>query len=287
MAKLHIIIENYSLSSAEIHKITLLQQAYDAELFWYVHAHDTMLDRLYFSTELASLWQSFTNNVKQTSHALEQSVQQHFKNSTLSYVHDKYWGKEVDKNAARQDLRIITRGEENLSHSVLQYINHSNAPLIILGKRPWGAKCKLVGAVDPFHSDDPKNTTDINVYKLTRRMAERLQSQEWKLLHAIYIPPLAISHTQELNLFHRERVYEFCREIQCPPKRMTFCGGNPEIAIEHYAQINKVDLIVLGSRKHGIIDKWLNGSTVEQLLKTPHLDILLTASHSAKNNPKS
>ncbi|WDE02387.1 universal stress protein [Thalassomonas actiniarum] len=283
MTRLHIIIEDYSLSLAEINKIALLQQAYAAELFWYAHAHDTLLDRLYLSSEFATLWQSFTKDVKQTSHALEQTIQQHFKNCTLSHVYDKYWQKTVDDNAEHKDLRIIIRGKHELSHSVLQYINHTDSSVIILGNRSWGERCKLIGAIDPFHSDDPKNTSDINVYKLTRRIAERFQSQDWKLLHSVYIPPLAVSHAKELTQFHKQRVYEFCRKIQCPSDHMAFCGGNPEIAIEHYAQMNKIDLIILGSRKHGIIDKWLNGSTIEQLVKKPELDILLAPANPVQN----
>jgi len=46
--------------------------------------------------------------------------------------------------------------------------------------------------------------------------------------------------------------------------------------LQSYTRREQIDLLVLGSRQHSRLDKWLNGSTVEALMKHSDLDILIT-----------
>lgn len=52
--------------------------------------------------------------------------------------------------------------------------------------------------------------------------------------------------------------------------------GNPSRAISDYAMTNDIDLIVMGSRGHGTIQRLMVGSVTEQVTRIVSIPVLIT-----------
>ncbi|MEW6982365.1 universal stress protein [Colwelliaceae bacterium 6471] len=275
MTTLHIVLSDIELSGAVIAKIALLQQRYSAKLNWYIHHHPRLLDRIYFSGELAFLSENIQKDYQQKIKKLIIKINKSFQHSETSVIREKYWGNILDQQAHKQDPRIIIKPQAGLSSAANQYINNNKSLVYLLNQEQWHSHGKVVGAIDPCHEDDVDNESDTKVLKFMQAWQVYSKDENWRLIHAINIPPLSIEYERQIEKIHKEQVYHFAKRLKCATEHLTFVMGTPEQALVTYARKNKVDMTVLGARAHTTFDKWLNGSTISALIEHQSIDLVL------------
>lgn len=275
MTTLHIVLSDLEVTHAIFSKISLLQNKFSANVVWYLHHHQRFFDRRYFSNELAAisgnLQASHQNKVDQ----IELKIKQHFPKSKVHICKEKYWSKQVNNEANTLDPIVIIRSKSGLTSADNQYISNNQNTVFILNQKKWLSDGKAIGAIDPFHEDDSDNKSDYKVYHFMRQWCTPAEQTEPFLLHVIHIPPLAIEYEKKIESLHKEQIYRFAKQVKCAKNLLTFVRGTPEHALLTYVDDNKIDLIVLGCRKHSLFDKWLNGSTISALISHQNSDMVL------------
>lgn len=275
MTTLHIVLSDLEVSHATLAKVTILQKKFSANIVWYLHHHQRFFDRLYFANELATISENLQANHQSKIAQIELKLKKYFPKSKIHFSKEKYWSTLVDGNASKLDPIVIVRGKSGLSSADNQYINHHKSTVFIINQEKWLSDGKAIGAIDPFHEDDEENNSDTKVFNFMCHWCPPPEQTEPLLLHVIHIPPLAIEYEKKIETLHREQIYRFAKTVKCPRNLITFIRGTPEDALLDYADTNKLDLIVLGSREHSLIDKWLNGSTISALINHQACDIVL------------
>jgi hypothetical protein len=282
MVNIHVVVENPVLSKTVINKIKKLEKGLNAQLNWYLLGHESVADRKYIGVNavLSQLWHSVQSQQTSQLQLFEAQLTTAFGEVNVTSINDRYWGKSIQQLCGPQDYVIIVRNETTalLSSATKHFISQSDSNILVIGHRAWHSSVQLVGTIDPFHEDDPQLNSDKVVWFTLQHFKQVMQSTHWQLLHVIYVPPMAINHNKEISAIHREEVMSFCKAVKCPSDNIKFLHGNPEQSLSKFARQENVDLLIVGSRKHGFIDKWMNGSTVEVLLELDDIDVLIARS---------
>ncbi|SEL27167.1 Universal stress protein family protein [Colwellia chukchiensis] len=275
MTRLHIVLSELTVTHASITKISCLQKKLAAELVWYLHSYQGFFERHYINDDLADVSHSLQINIDKQIKQVESKIKQHFPTSTVYLCQDKYWSEMVDSKAKNTESRVIIKAKTGLSGADQHYLNHYQGTVFIFNQTPWLSQGQAIGAIDPFHEDDPENKAAYSVVKFMRLWCASSKHIEATLLHAIHIPPLAIEYEKQIEALHVEQVYRFASQIKYPKALLAFIRGIPEQALIQYVTAHKIDVMVLGARKHSIIAKWLNGSTISALLSHNSVDMVL------------
>lgn len=275
MTTLHIVLSDLEVTHATLSKITLLQNKLSANVVWYLHHHQRLLDRRYFAHELAGISGELQASHDSKVAQIELKIKKHFPKSSVYQCKEKYWSKQVNSNSTKLDPIVIVRSKTGLTSADNQHISQNKSTVFIINQEKWYSDGKAVGAIDPFHEDDEDNKSDIKVVEFMRMWCTPAEQSEPYLLHVIHIPPLAIEYEKQIEALHKEQIYRFAKTIKCSKSVISFTRGTPEDALLSYADNNKVDLIVLGCREHSLFDKWLNGSTISALLSHQSCDLVL------------
>lgn len=276
MSTLHVITERPDFTSAQLNKIKKLSVGFAAQIKWHVLCHNRVVDRHYINL-LEGLWSSFKDKAKEQCKALEMQLLKHFCEVEVNGIFDRDWRKALAKQIGDNDSIIVIRGDEThpVSSPLSLFIGSTKHNVFVLGERSWGKSVKLVGALDPFHEDDPDKLSDKMVFHHVMQLKNKFKSSEWHVIHAIFVPPLAIKYKSEIVSIHRQETMAFCRQLRCPSENVKFLEGLPESALLAHTAKQQTDLLIVGSRSHGIWDNWLTGSTIEGLMKESELDIMI------------
>ena len=275
MTTLHIVLSDLEITHATLSKVTALQNKLSANVVWYLHHHQKLFDRRYFTDDLANISSGIKASHGDKVQQIELKIRKHFPTSSIYHCREKYWSKEVKSNSHKLDPIVIIRSKSGLTSADNQHISKNKSTVFIINQERWFSDGKALGAIDPFHEDDEENKSDIKVVDFMRRWITPAEQESPFLLHVIHIPPLAIEYERQIEALHKEQIYSFAKTIKCPKRSITFVRGTPEDALLTYADENKVDLIVLGCREHSLFDKWLNGSTISALLSHQTCDLVL------------
>lgn len=276
MTKLHIVTESATLPSSVLEKIMRLKKALDADVCAYLIRHNRFVDRHYVKA-LGSLWPSYTEKEIDQGEALAKQMSKSVGETEVKVVFDKQWRSDIRQDVADNDYIVLFRQDEDceLTSTAKQLISSSNCNVVVMTEKRWNSQYRVRGAIDPLHEDDPKMLADKQVYRHLQRMVKAMNAEDWQLLHAIYVPPLAIAHKKEIGEIHRQEITQLAHKLKCPNNHVKYLEGKPEHALEYHVKKQQVDLLIVGTREHNALDKWLSGSTVEYLLESNSVDMLL------------
>jgi hypothetical protein len=271
MVNIHIVVEDTRLSKPIIDKIKQLKR--------YVLCHNSVHDRRYVESEglLTQLWHLYNRQETSKCQEFDTSVSKIFGPCEIRPIYERYWGKVLEETGDAEDYVVIVRNDADnaLSSATCHFISQSRLNVLIIGEQPWHKTVRLAAAIDPFHEDDPEQEADNIIWHHLQQLKLTFKGCFWQLIHAIYIPAIAIDHKKVISEIHREGVSFFCKTHRCSLDQLKYLYGRPEESIAQYIKQDNIDVLIVGSRKHGYIDKWLNGSTVEVLVQLDHIDILI------------
>ena len=172
--------------------------------------------------------------------------------------------------------RDETFGRNFLGNTVEKAIRHTPVPVLVVKTRPHGPYRNIVVGTD--FSDPSREALDAAI--------GLFPDATFTLMHAFHVPFEGLSPTAGRSIWPRTaRTCGGAQKRSCPgctmpdatraAMKLVIEHGAPSELLETLVETQPVDLVVLGSHRHGDLFNILFGSTAEYLLSVLSCDILV------------
>lgn len=183
---------------------------------------------------------------------------------------------------AQQDLVewLIGGDEQDL-------IRELKGPLLFAADKPWPIHPRIAVALNPFHLNDRDDRFERELLAEADRIARMLSAE----LHAVHcfqsLPQATIFDEQVITDYsglqarvgeeHRKRIETLLDTLDRPVggPLLQLIEGDVQVALPRFVEKQGIDLLILGTTEHSLIERLLIGSTTERLLARIESDILV------------
>jgi universal stress protein E len=187
-----------------------------------------------------------------------------------------------------------------LLHSDFDLIRHCPVPLLIVKGSRRASRRPILAAIDPWHQNDKPASLDGRIVDAARSMAE-LESAPLHSAHA-YLPlmgfvagsayapaavPISVPDEAAQIAAIRRRFKALNTTYRIPPRHAHLELGNPTFILPAVARRIKAQLVVMGAIARSALDRFLLGSTAEQVLDALPCDVLIVKPKHARAGARS
>lgn len=184
----------------------------------------------------------------------------------------KWW--RANGGEKNSSLLVLLLGERNMLPLYRSIIRATNVPVLVLFNKPWRPPLNIVAAIDPFHDSDAESERDIRVVTSCRELSKALSARV-TLLHCCNVPVYLAEHRRSVCNYRRESIREFAETNGFRSLGLAVVNGAPETEIRSYVNKSDVDILGMGSVSRGFWERYILGSTADELLTNPPCDLLL------------
>lgn len=175
-----------------------------------------------------------------------------------------------------------------LLHSDYDLIRHCPVPLLIVKGVRRGGRRPVLAAIDPWHQNDKPASLDGRIVDAARTMAQ-LQHVSLHSVHAyqplmdfvsasafapVAIPVSGPDEAARVALIRR-RFKALNTAYRIAPRQAHLKMGNPAYVLPALARSLRAQMVVMGAVARSAIDRFLLGSTAEQVLDALPCDVLI------------
>ena len=182
-----------------------------------------------------------------------------------------------------------------LLQSDYDLIRHCPVPLLIVKSAPRPSRRPILVALDPWHQNDKPASLDSRIVDAGRTISKSLNVP----LHSVhaYSPllgfvsdsafaPVAIPMSLPQEEMHeamvRRRFKALNTKYHITPRRAHLQMGDPKFVLPALARSLKSQMVVMGTVSRSGMDRFLLGSTAEQVLDALPCDVLVVKSKPAR-----
>lgn len=166
-------------------------------------------------------------------------------------------------------------------------VRELKGPLLFASNHPWPAHPRIAVALNPFHLDKRDNVLERKLLQCADQMAQLL-SAEMHVVHCFQsLPQTAIFDEQIVTDYaslqarvgeeHRQRIEELLSTIDRPVggPMMQLIEGDVQVELPKFVDEQRIDILLLGTTEHSLLERLLIGSTTERLLAKISCDVLV------------
>lgn len=187
----------------------------------------------------------------------------------------KYWRE--SKGAIHTSLLVLLLGEKTMLPLYRSIIRSTDIPVLALFSKNWKSPIEIVAAVDPFHDHDEDNQRDIRLVKKCKEISMILHGSV-TILHCCQAPGYLSQYKKQIKDYRQHSIAEFAELNNFSSLNYAVLEGAPVSEIRNYVTNKKVDLLGVGSVSRGFLERYIMGSTADDLLSDPPCDLLLLRS---------
>lgn len=165
-------------------------------------------------------------------------------------------------------------------------IREAPCPVLFAGERTWPAHPPVVAAVDPPPVADEKDPLSEAVIARARDMASLLKG-ELSVAHAVEYPdesllmvageaiPASVNLAESQRELYGKRMEELRQRENLNAEQVTLLDGSAAHALADHMNALPAGLLVLGTEHKSTVERFLLGSTAEQILYRCAADVLV------------
>jgi len=166
-------------------------------------------------------------------------------------------------------------------------VRELSSPLLVAAAQPWPTHPRIAVALNPFHLDKRDNSLERKLLQAADQMAQTLTA-EMHVVHCFQsLPQTAIFDEQVVTDYaslqarvgeeHRERIEALLSTIDRPVggPMMQLIEGDVQAELPKFIEQQRIDILILGTTEHSMLERLLIGSTTERLLTRVGCDVLV------------
>lgn len=174
-----------------------------------------------------------------------------------------------------------------LTNTDWELIQLCSAPLVLVKPHAWYRGGNIVAAVDPLHSKSEQSKLDDALVSAAENLAQET-GQIPGVFHAYYSPNLSnvrplpeTTQNREMQKLHNQKMYELLSRHNIDPDQVKISRGDVKHELlEHLKSIHP-NVLVIGALSRNRLERFVVGSTAEQVLDSAPCDILVLKSGDA------
>ncbi len=246
-----------------------------------VHAYSSQSERHFFFERKLSVdvQAKYETSVKVWCEQLRQTLAEVSGAIEYTVVRDRdiepHWHR-LHKND-RDSLVVMFLSQRGFMPFYRAMIRRTDTPVLAVFEGRWHSPISLVAAIDPFHQQDEQTTRDIHLIQRTRELGRALAGRT-TLFHSCHVPPYLADHRRDIERHFRQNLREFVQDHGFANLPCVVDIGSPSEKLREYVSDNGVDILAIGSVARGFLDRYVLGSTADQILSVPPCDLLLLRS---------
>lgn len=282
MQHVEFVLPALQVSTAIIHrKLVPLLQAWQATARVTVHAYSAGMERNYFFNhrEIKAAKIDYERKVQQWCDELEETLNEVSPDHEFSIIWErdleKHW--QEAKPGHKGSLLVLVMPQPEMRQSYRSIIRHTDTPILALFDTPWRRPLKIAAAIDPSHEDERDAGRDVRVVRNAIAVAKGLSASA-SVIHSCFVPGYLRDYKKKLVGIHRQNLNEFMVDHGVSHIPHTLLQGDPAAAVRKFVTENQIGILALGSVARGILDRYVLGSTAEEILSEPPCDLLLLRS---------
>lgn len=194
------------------------------------------------------------------------------------------------------DLMLIPRRENQdlvewlVGGDEQDLVRQLKGPLLFANEKPWPEHLRIAVALNPFHLDDRDDSLERHLLRTADQLAESLSAE----LHVVHcfnsLPQAAIfdehmvtdyaSLQARVGAEHRERIEALLDTLDRPVggPLLQLLEGEVQDEMPQFVEQQQIDLLILGTSEHSLMERLLLGSTTERLLARVDTDVMVLQS---------
>jgi len=166
-------------------------------------------------------------------------------------------------------------------------VRELKGPLLFTAETPWPTHPRIAVALNPFHLDERDDRLEHALLQTADRMAQLL-SAEMHVVHCFQsLPRTAIFDEQLVTDYtslqarvgeeHRQRIEALLASIDRPigGPMLQLIEGDVQSELPKFVEQQRIDILLLGTTEHSLLERLLIGSTTERLLSRISCDVLV------------
>ena len=193
----------------------------------------------------------------------------------------------------KPDLLVVPRRENSdfldwlIGGEEQDLVRELHTPLMFANGTEWPAHPRIAVALNPFHTDTRDDQLEVELLKTADKMAQRL-SAEMHVVHCfLSLPQATIFDEQIITDYaslqsqvgeeHRYRIEALLSQIDRPVggPLMQLLEGEVQVELPRFVEEQRIDILILGTNEHSLLERLLLGSTTERLLARIGCDVLV------------
>lgn len=282
MQHVEFVLPALQVSPATIHKkLVPLLQAWPVKARVTVHAYSAGMERNYFFNhrEIKAAKIDHERNVQQWCDELEDTLNEVSPDHEFSIV----WERDLEKHwqearpGHKSALLVLVMPQPGMMQSYRSIIRHTDTPILALFAEPWKRPLQIAAAIDPSHEDERDAGRDVRVVRNAIAIAKGLSGRAC-VVHSCFVPGYLRDYKKKLVDIHRQNLSEFMVDHDVAHIPHTLLQGDPAAAVRKFVSENQIGILALGSVARGILDRYVLGSTAQEVLSQPPCDLLLLRS---------
>lgn len=246
-----------------------------------VYAHAPALKRAYFFEDEAGInaRRDYGQSVDRWCEELSSVLKERSIDHNLKLV----WERRLERDdlhlasANADTLLVVAMPQPEMMHTLRHLLRSPGSSVLVLFARPWRKPVALVAAVDPVHESDEGAARDVKVVKRARSLS-RVLSGQLSIVHSCFVPSYLLSYRRKIDDIHHSNFEDFINDNQLGSLPHEMLHGEPAESLRAHVKAQKVDVLAMGSVARGIFDRYILGSTTEDILSNPPCDLLLIRS---------
>lgn len=282
MQHVEFILPALIVSSSTIYeKLVPLLQAWPAKAKVTVHAYCAGMERNYLFNhrEIKAAKVDHERKVQQWCDELEKTLSE----VSLEHEFSIVWQRDLEKHwqeakpGQRGSLLVMVMPQPGMMQNYRSIIRHTDTPVLAIFDTPWKRPLTIAAAIDPSHAEEQDAGRDVRVVRSALAVAKGLEGRA-TLIHSCFVPGYLRDYKKKLVEIHRENLKEFVTDHNVGHIPHALLQGDPTAAIRKFVGDNQISILAMGSVARGILDRYVLGSTAEEILNAPPCDLLLLRS---------
>lgn len=210
----------------------------------------------------------------------------------IRWAEDSFHGIMEEAGARATDLLVIHSHYEprlkRLLFTPLEWklIRESHCPLLFAGDRDWPAQPAVVAAIDPPALPDEADPLTDDIVKTAVRLSTAVDG-EFRLVHALEYPdetlvmvageaiPASVDLAESQRNLYQKLLDQTAERHHIEPSAVELLDGAAPRALGDYMDERGGGLLVMGTAQKTPLERFLLGSTAEQILYHCSADVLV------------